>query len=80
MVLGMPNVGKSSLINALRRHYLKKGMSLVIISILIIINLLILGKATTVGPLPGLTRTVSGYIKVISPDNIYFHDIFYSID
>lgn len=71
MVLGMPNVGKSSLINALRRHYLKKGMSLVIIiSVLIIINLLILGKATTVGPLPGLTRTVSGYIKVISPDNV----------
>lgn len=71
MVLGMPNVGKSSLINALRRHYLKKGMSLVIIiSVLIIINLLILGKATRVGPLPGLTRTVSGYIKVISPDNV----------
>ena len=25
MVVGMPNVGKSSLINSLRRKYLKKG-------------------------------------------------------
>ena len=25
MVLGMPNVGKSSLINALRRNFLNKG-------------------------------------------------------
>lgn len=26
MVIGVPNVGKSSFINALRRTYLKKGM------------------------------------------------------
>ena len=29
MVMGMPNVGKSSLINAMRRNYLRKGSSLV---------------------------------------------------
>ena len=63
MLMGVPNVGKSSLINALRRRYLKKGdlkrewgcLNLVLAS---------LGKGTRVGATPGITRGVLGKISV----------------
>lgn len=55
MVVGTPNVGKTTLINSLKRHYFVKG------------NLQAdrLGKLQ-VGPLPGVTKRVAG-VKVLIP-------------
>ena len=70
MVVGMPNVGKSSLINALRRNYLKKGNTFRRLrcggSLKVHISNVILtvGKATPVGKLPGVTRSVLTRILV----------------
>ena len=65
MVVGMPNVGKSSLINALRRNYTKKGLD---VSFLFnpfdLFVMLSLGKGARVGKLPGVTRAVSTKILV----------------
>ncbi|XP_047146699.1 mitochondrial ribosome-associated GTPase 1 isoform X1 [Hydra vulgaris] len=47
LVCGIPNVGKSSFINAARRHYMSCG-----------------GKATRVGKLPGVTKSVLNYINI----------------
>lgn len=52
MVVGTPNVGKTSLINALKRHCNSQGL----------LNNPRSGKLE-VGPLPGVTKRVSG-IKV----------------
>ncbi|XP_023234243.1 mitochondrial GTPase 1-like [Centruroides sculpturatus] len=46
MIIGIPNVGKSSVINALRNRYLHKD------------------KATAVGSMPGITRSVLEKIKI----------------
>lgn len=63
MLMGIPNVGKSSLINALRRRYMKKGNWKS--KYKLVINLLTLeGKATRVGKTPGVTRGVLGRISV----------------
>ncbi|KAJ1857115.1 Mitochondrial GTPase 1 [Coemansia sp. RSA 1822] len=56
MVIGMPNVGKSSLINALRRTGLNRG------------------KAANTGAKPGVTRTVSGRIRVLESPAVYLVD------
>lgn len=47
LVAGMPNVGKSTLLNALRARGVKKG------------------KAARTGADPGVTRKVSGWVKVL---------------
>lgn len=49
LVMGVPNVGKSTLINALRRAKMGKA-----------------GGAKT-GPLPGVTRALSGFRVSVSP-------------
>ncbi|CAH1773658.1 unnamed protein product [Owenia fusiformis] len=57
MILGVPNVGKSSFINAIRQTQLKKG-----------------GKATSVGAVPGITRSVLERIRVCNRPKIYVFD------
>ncbi len=57
MILGIPNVGKSTLLNALRLHGLGEG-----------------GKATATGFLPGVTKNVSGVIKICESPQIYLLD------
>ncbi|XP_064386657.1 mitochondrial ribosome-associated GTPase 1-like isoform X2 [Halichondria panicea] len=56
MVVGMPNVGKSSLINALRRNNLGRG------------------RATAVGKLPGVTRSVLFKIRICEHPEIFLYD------
>lgn len=56
LIIGVPNVGKSSLINALRRTNLKKG------------------KATPVGGVAGITRSVLEKIRVCDHPRTYVFD------
>ncbi|XP_064604429.1 mitochondrial ribosome-associated GTPase 1-like isoform X2 [Liolophura sinensis] len=56
LIIGIPNVGKSSLINSLRRTHLKKG------------------KATRVGGIAGITRSVLERIKVCEEPAMYLYD------
>jgi ribosome biogenesis GTPase A len=62
MVVGMPNVGKSSFINALKWLNLKGG------------------KPAPTGALPGVTRSVSFFIKVIPAVQVIIIIIIISID
>lgn len=56
MVVGVPNVGKSSIINALRSSNMKKG------------------KATPVGAVAGVTRSVMNKVKISDSPLIYILD------
>lgn len=56
MIIGVPNVGKSSLTNVLRNKYLHAG------------------KATTVGAIAGITRSVLNRIKISTKPLIYVYD------
>ncbi|XP_025074420.1 phosphatidylglycerophosphatase and protein-tyrosine phosphatase 1 isoform X2 [Pogonomyrmex barbatus] len=56
MVIGVPNVGKSSLINRLRSNHLH------------------LGKATQVGGVAGITRSVLTHIKISEDPTVYLID------
>lgn len=76
MVIGVPNVGKSSLINSLRRLHLKKGTpkflwqwEVVAPGITHHAHSLLFpkGKATAVGGEPGVTKAVLTRIQVLSP-------------
>ena len=76
MVIGVPNVGKSSLINSLRRKKNKKGTpkflwhwEVVAPGITHHAHSLLFpkGKATAVGGEPGVTKAVLTRIQVLSP-------------
>lgn len=56
MIIGVPNVGKSSLTNVLRNRHLKAK------------------KATTVGAVAGVTRSVLTRIKISESPLIYMYD------
>lgn len=56
LIIGVPNVGKSSLINVLRNYYTKKK------------------KATKVGPIAGITRSVLTKIQVCYKPPLYLLD------
>lgn len=56
LVVGMPNVGKSSLLNALRRVGVHKG------------------KAFTTGAEPGVTRRLTGTVRIYEKPPIYVFD------
>ena len=62
MVVGTPNVGKTTLVNALKRHYFVTGS----------LQADRLGKLQ-VGPLPGVTKRVAG-VKVLLPRFHYHAD------
>lgn len=58
LVMGIPNVGKSTVINRLRNVFLQKS-----------------GKATKIGSLAGVTRSVLEKIKICdNPKKIYLYD------
>ncbi|XP_068676322.1 mitochondrial ribosome-associated GTPase 1-like isoform X1 [Montipora foliosa] len=56
LICGLPNTGKSSLINSLRRKYMRKG------------------KATRVGSVPGITKSIQEKIKVCDEPLMYMFD------
>lgn len=56
LIAGMPNVGKSSLINALRRVGVNKG------------------KAARVSPEAGMTRKLTGTVRVWDDPTTYVYD------
>ena len=72
MIIGIPNVGKSSLINALRRNYLRKGNLKLIIELLHM-EPSITGKGAHTGKEPGVTRRLSQFIKVLVEIGIHWN-------
>ncbi|NXA04309.1 MTG1 GTPase, partial [Sapayoa aenigma] len=84
LVIGVPNMGKSSLINSLRRLHLKKGISLwcqgsgkrwgIVFLASMTVSPFPLGKATMVGGEPGITKAVLTRIQVCEKPLMYLVD------
>lgn len=70
----MPNVGKSSLLNALRRVGLHKGMSFRAVARESTSLTRITGKAFATSSVPGLTRKLTGTVRVSDTPPIYVYD------
>lgn len=58
MIVGIPNVGKSTILNRLRAVGCAEGG----------------GKAVRVGNLPGVTRLVSGIVRILDEPRVYLYD------
>ena len=69
MLAGLPNVGKSSLINAMRRTFCGKGVRDDIIA-----GVTVAGKAARTGALPGVTRAVLTDIRINDEPPVYVMD------
>ena len=63
LVVGMPNVGKSTIINNLKAYGLREPYSP-----------LKLKQSVKVGALPGVTKSISGLIKINQDPKIYVYD------
>ncbi|NXE70550.1 MTG1 GTPase, partial [Calcarius ornatus] len=82
LVIGVPNAGKSSLINSLRRLHLKKGISARCQGLggswaqctLSLTGSVPPGKATAVGGEPGITKAVLSRIQVCEKPLMYLVD------
>ncbi|NXM02102.1 MTG1 GTPase, partial [Tyrannus savana] len=84
LVIGVPNMGKSSLINSLRRLHLKKGISLgcwgvrrrwgTVSLASMTMSSFPPGKATVVGAEPGVTKAVLTRIQVSEKPLMYLVD------
>src|SRR5271154_2952786 len=68
IVIGMPNTGKSSMLNVIRRHATDRKCRFLLRSMLIV------GKAVKTSSQAGLTRAISGIIKVVDDPPIYMSD------
>ena len=73
MVLGMPNVGKSTLINALRTIGIGRGESAAGFG-LVRLCLMIIGNAVRTGKKPGITRSVSNLVRICEEPSILLYD------
>ena len=69
IVIGMPNTGKSSMLNVIRRHATHRKCPPIFME-----YMLIVGKAVRTSSQAGLTRAISGVIKVVDDPLIYMFD------
>jgi ribosome biogenesis GTPase A len=67
VVIGMPNTGKSSMLNVIRRHATDRKCSSINVW-------LMAGKAVKTSSQAGLTRSISNVIKVVDDPLIYMSD------
>jgi ribosome biogenesis GTPase A len=78
LVVGMPNVGKSSLLNALRRVGVHKGTPLELCwidpSTKSSVDENLTGKAFRIGAEPGITRRLTGTVKINEQPPVYVYD------
>lgn len=82
LVVGMPNVGKSSVLNALRRIHLGKGTSdtqIVFTPLGRAVcpdsrRFMVTGKCAKTGAQPGVTRAVQEEVRLSDKPRVYIYD------
>lgn len=70
----MPNVGKSSLLNAFRRVGMGKGTSSLHLLLMRVLRYDFQGKVAIVGPDAGVTKNLGGVIKITEDPPTYVYD------